>query len=63
MRLRAGAVHPLKLIIMSATLRTTDFVENKRLFPKPPPVLEVSSCVEGKEQPCTEDTFHVPNSP
>ena len=36
-----GSVHPLKLIIMSATLRTEDFVANKRLFPSPPPVLQV----------------------
>ena len=36
-----GAVHPLKLIIMSATLRTEDFVENKRLFPVPPPLIHV----------------------
>jgi hypothetical protein len=36
-----GAVHPLKLIIMSATLRTEDFVANTRLFPKPPPLIQV----------------------
>jgi hypothetical protein len=36
-----GPVYPLKLIIMSATLRTSDFTENKRLFPSPPPVLSV----------------------
>ncbi|GLC69391.1 hypothetical protein PLESTF_000824800 [Pleodorina starrii] len=34
-------VHPLKLIIMSATLRTSDFTENKRLFTSPPPVINV----------------------
>lgn len=33
---------PLKLIIMSATLKDTDFTENKRLFPEPPPVVKVS---------------------
>ena len=33
----------MKLIIMSATLRIEDFVENKRLFPSPPPVLKVNS--------------------
>lgn len=32
---------PLKLLIMSATLRTDDFVANRRLFPTPPPLLEV----------------------
>jgi ATP-dependent RNA helicase DHX37/DHR1 len=31
----------LKLIIMSATLRTSDFVANTRLFPSPPPIVEV----------------------
>ncbi|GAB4819939.1 hypothetical protein N2152v2_006985 [Parachlorella kessleri] len=34
-------VYPLKLIIMSATLRTEDFVSNTRLFPEPPPVVTV----------------------
>lgn len=34
---------PLKLLIMSATLRTDDFVANARLFPRPPPLLEVPS--------------------
>jgi ATP-dependent RNA helicase DHX37/DHR1 len=34
---------PLKLIIMSATLRVTDFTENAPLFPIPPPVIEVSA--------------------
>ena len=32
---------PLKLIIMSATLRVEDFVGNARLFPTPPPVMRV----------------------
>ena len=35
------AVHPLKLIIMSATLRTRDFTANAKLFPVPPPVINV----------------------
>ena len=30
---------PLKLIIMSATLRVDDFVKNGKLFPKEPPVV------------------------
>jgi ATP-dependent RNA helicase DHX37/DHR1 len=34
---------PLKLVIMSATLRVTDFTENPPLFPIPPPVIEVSA--------------------
>lgn len=32
---------PLKLIIMSATLRTEDFIGNRRLFPQPPPLVHV----------------------
>ena len=36
-----GVLPPLKLIIMSATLRVSDFVDNELLFPRPPPVLEV----------------------
>lgn len=35
------AVTPLKLIIMSATLRVEDFVANKTLFKNPPPVIQV----------------------
>ncbi|XP_068099941.1 probable ATP-dependent RNA helicase DHX37 [Hyperolius riggenbachi] len=34
---------PLKLVIMSATLRVEDFTENKRLFPVPPPVIKVDA--------------------
>ena len=33
--------NPLKLVIMSATLRVEDFTENKLLFPKPPPIISV----------------------
>lgn len=33
----------LKLIIMSATLRVSDFSENERLFEEPPPVLKVEA--------------------
>lgn len=33
----------LKLIIMSATLRVSDFSENPKLFPTPPPVLKVEA--------------------
>jgi ATP-dependent RNA helicase DHX37/DHR1 len=36
-------VEPLKLIIMSATLRVSDFVDNERLFPTPPPVINVAA--------------------
>lgn len=34
---------PLKLIIMSATLRVSDFTENRKLFKIPPPVLKVDA--------------------
>ena len=34
---------PLKLIIMSATLRVTDFISNQKLFSQPPPVIKVNS--------------------
>lgn len=42
-------VKPLKLIIMSATLRVSDFTENKTLFEKPPPLLTA----EGRQFPVT----------
>lgn len=42
-------VKPLKLIIMSATLRIEDLTMNPRLFSTPPPVLEV----EGRQYPVT----------
>jgi len=32
---------PLRLIIMSATLRTTDFTHNTRLFSTPPPTITI----------------------
>lgn len=34
-------VLPLKLVIMSATLRVEDFAANARLFPAPPPIVRV----------------------
>lgn len=40
---------PLKLIIMSATLRLEDFTLNKRLFKIPPPVIKV----EARQYPVT----------
>ena len=42
-------VKPLKLVIMSATLRIEDLTMNSRLFATPPPVLEV----EGRQHPVT----------
>lgn len=41
--LRTKKGSPLKLVIMSATLRIEDFTENKRLFPVPPPVIKVDA--------------------
>jgi ATP-dependent RNA helicase DHX37/DHR1 len=43
------SIKPLKLIIMSATLRVTDFTENTMLFAVPPPVLQA----EGRQYPVT----------
>ncbi|RDL35272.1 putative ECM16-putative DEAH-box RNA helicase [Venustampulla echinocandica] len=43
------SIKPLKLIIMSATLRITDFTENETLFSKPPPVLQA----EGRQYTVT----------
>ena len=34
-------VGPLKLIVMSATLRVNDFTANKKLFAVPPPIVHV----------------------
>uniref|UniRef100_K3W5Y1 RNA helicase n=1 Tax=Globisporangium ultimum (strain ATCC 200006 / CBS 805.95 / DAOM BR144) TaxID=431595 RepID=K3W5Y1_GLOUD len=36
-------IQPLKLVVMSATLRVEDFTKNERLFPKSPPVLRVDA--------------------
>ncbi|KAM6166718.1 putative ATP-dependent RNA helicase DHX37 [Erethizon dorsatum] len=41
--LRAKRQRPLKLLVMSATLRVEDFTQNQRLFTKPPPVIKVES--------------------
>lgn len=41
--LRAKKGNPLKLIIMSATLRVKDFTENTFLFPKVPPVINIEA--------------------
>lgn len=43
------SVKPLKLIIMSATLRVEDMTMNPTLFATPPPVIEV----EGRQHPVT----------
>ncbi|XP_045700728.1 probable ATP-dependent RNA helicase DHX37 isoform X2 [Phyllostomus hastatus] len=41
--LREKRLQPLKLLIMSATLRVEDFTQNQRLFSEPPPVVKVES--------------------
>ncbi|CAG8609972.1 4806_t:CDS:10, partial [Paraglomus occultum] len=38
-----GEIKPLKIIIMSATLRVSDFTENSTLFKIPPPVLKIEA--------------------
>lgn len=46
------SIKPLKLVIMSATLRTSDFLQNPRLFrpdPIPPPLVQA----EGRQFPVT----------
>lgn len=42
-QLRNKKNNPLKLIIMSATLRVEDFTKNTRLFKVPPPVIKVDA--------------------
>jgi ATP-dependent RNA helicase DHX37/DHR1 len=41
LRRQVPGVGPLKLLIMSATLRVEDFAGNARLFPAPPPIVRV----------------------
>ncbi|XP_071946608.1 probable ATP-dependent RNA helicase DHX37 [Antedon mediterranea] len=41
--LRTKKECPLKLIVMSATLRVEDFTENRSLFKIPPPVIKIDS--------------------
>lgn len=36
-------IKPLRLVIMSATLRISDFAENRTLFASPPPVINVAA--------------------
>lgn len=36
-------IKPLRIIIMSATLRLTDFTNNKTLFPVTPPIIHISA--------------------
>ncbi|KAL2760870.1 hypothetical protein ACRALDRAFT_1090763 [Sodiomyces alcalophilus JCM 7366] len=44
-----SGLKPLKIIIMSATLRVEDMTQNAMLFSNPPPVVEV----EGRQHPVT----------
>ncbi|XP_029959813.1 putative ATP-dependent RNA helicase DHX37 isoform X3 [Salarias fasciatus] len=41
--LRNKKAKPLKLLIMSATLRVEDFTDNQKLFKTPPPVIKVDA--------------------
>uniref|UniRef100_A0A8C3T720 DEAH-box helicase 37 n=1 Tax=Chelydra serpentina TaxID=8475 RepID=A0A8C3T720_CHESE len=41
--LRGKVRKPMKLIIMSATLRVEDFTDNKKLFPTVPPAIQVDA--------------------
>ncbi|MFT7805018.1 putative ATP-dependent RNA helicase DHX37 [Arapaima gigas] len=41
--LRNKKGRPMKLLVMSATLRVEDFTENKKLFACPPPVIKVDA--------------------
>ena len=38
-----GSARPLRLVIMSATLRVSDFTQNASLFATPPPVLHIGA--------------------
>lgn len=38
---RLALFQPLRLIIMSATLRVSDFADNQRLFPTRPPIIDI----------------------
>ena len=40
---KEGTIRPLKLIIMSATLRVSDFADNRTLFGSVPPVIKVDA--------------------
>ncbi|KAG8831892.1 putative ATP-dependent RNA helicase DHR1 [Serendipita sp. 399] len=42
-------IRPLRLVIMSATLRVSDFTENRTLFDVPPPIIEI----EARQYPVT----------
>ena len=44
--------NPLKLVIMSATLRVEDFTENQRLFRITPPVVKVTQPITNMSHVC-----------
>lgn len=37
----SSTIRPLRIVIMSATLRIEDFAQNRSLFPTPPPVIHI----------------------
>jgi ATP-dependent RNA helicase DHX37/DHR1 len=39
----APVVRPLRIVIMSATLRVSDFTANPTLFPTPPPIIHIGA--------------------
>ena len=41
--LRSTMNRPLAVLIMSATLQLADFASNRKLYPKPPPIVEIES--------------------
>lgn len=43
LRRKLKNVHPLKVVVMSATLETKELISNRKLFVKPPPILHVPS--------------------
>ena len=42
-RMEDVEIHPLRLIIMSATLRVSDFINNSRLFTPSPPLIKIQA--------------------
>jgi ATP-dependent RNA helicase DHX37/DHR1 len=45
-REKRPGITPLRLVVMSATLRVSEFVENKKLCPTPPALLRIAARVE-----------------
>ena len=54
----AEPIQPLKLVIMSATMRVDDF-RNPRLFPAPPPIIKVYTAVQSVQcSNCVTTCYH-----